>query len=59
MEHLQSKYDKQKQKCVSVEEALKSLSQQHDTLKVQYETEKTKNEITLVEREKENASLRD
>ena len=30
---------------------------QHDTLKVAYETIKTKNEITLVEREKEISAL--
>jgi len=29
----------------------------HDTLKVNYETVKTKNEVTLVEREKEITTL--
>ena len=43
----------------SVEEALKNTNFQHDTLKVAFETIKTKNEVTLVEREKEITTLKD
>lgn len=58
LERIQAKHDKQKSKVITLSESLKNLTQQHDKLKVQYETEKTKNEITLVEREKENNALR-
>ena len=52
-----AKCEKQKAKLTTVEESLKNMNSQHDTLKVAYETIKTKNEITLVEREKEIAAL--
>ena len=52
-----AKCEKQKAKLTIIEESLKNMNFQHDTLKVAYETIKTKNEITLVEREKEIAAL--
>ena len=52
-----AKCEKQKAKLVSVEESLKHVNSLHDTLKVAYETIKTKNEITVVEREKEILTL--
>ena len=40
-----------------MDETLKKVNSAHDTLKVSYETIKTKNEVTLVEREKEISAL--
>jgi len=59
LEHTTAKCEKYKAKLTSVEEALKNTNFQHDTLKVAFETIKTKNEVTLVEREKEITTLKD
>ena len=54
---MQAKCAKQKTKLTTLEESLKKMTLQHDTLKVNYETVKTKSDVTLVEREKEIALL--
>ena len=52
-----AKCEKQKTKLTTAEESLRNKTEQHDTLKVIYESLKTKNEITLHEREKEISSI--
>ena len=58
VQSLQTKYDKLKTKLVASEDQAKTLTSERDVLKITLESEKSKSQITVAEREKEISSLK-
>ena len=59
LKNLRAKYDKQKGKAATLEEAHSALQAAFDELKVAHETAKTKLEVTLAGKDSEVAQLRE